>query len=140
MYNSKFRRKTGTPPCDKIYEDDGIDPRLSRKNVYQTKKSNRGYRLCKQVSDVLSILFSGACSDERLCGLGIKSVEPAPDTSCLRITVFPLYSTPQPDPEAIISFLKSAKSFLRKEVASEISRRRVPDFSFRVIVDPEKFL
>ncbi len=140
MYNSKFRRKTGTPPCDKIYEDDGIDPRLLRKNVYRIKKSNRGYRLCKQISDVLSILFSGACNDERLCTLGIESVEPAPDTSCLRITVFPLYSTPQPDPEAILLFLETAKSFLRKEVASEISRRRVPDFTFRVIVDPEKFL
>lgn len=56
------------------------------------------------------------------------------------MTVFPLYDDPQLDPEAIILLLKSAKSYLRKEVAVEISRRRIPDFTFRVIVDPDLFL
>ena len=45
-----------------------------------------------------------------------------------------------PDPELIISQLKSANSFLRKEVASEISRKRVPEFTYRVIVDPDCFV
>jgi len=84
--------------------------------------------------------FSGACRDERLGMLGIKSVEPAPDTSCLRVTVFPLYNASQADPEEIMLLLKSAKNFLRKEVAAEISRRRVPDLTFRVIIEPENLL
>lgn len=88
MNNSKFRRKLGPPPCDEMHEDDGIDPRLLPKNSYRAKNSHREQRLCKQIADILSILFSGACRDERLGMLGIKSVEPAPDTSCLRVTVF----------------------------------------------------
>ncbi len=140
LYNSKFRRKHEPPPCDEMHEDDGIDPRILRRNADRIKNSHQEHRLCKQISDVISVLFSGVCSDERLCMLGVESVKPAPDISCLCITVFPLYSTPQPDPEEIMLLLKTAKSFLRKEVAAEISRRRVPDFTFRVIIDPEKFL
>lgn len=140
LNNSSFRRKHGSPPCDEMYEDDGIAPRLLIKKYSRVKKCHREQRLCKQIAGVLSIIFSGACCDERLCMLGIKSVEPAPDTTCLRVTVFPLYGDPQPDPVEIILLLKSAKGYLRKEVAAEISRRRIPDFTFRVIVDPDYFL
>jgi ribosome-binding factor A len=123
-----------------MYEDDGVDPRLVDKNIYRVKRNHREQRLCKQIAGVLSIILSGACCDERLCALGIKSVEPAPDTTCLRVTVFPLYNDPRLNPEEIILLLKSAKSYIRKEVATEISRRRIPDFTFRVIVDPDYFI
>lgn len=140
MKKNSFRRPLCPPPCDEMHADDGIDLRLVKKKSYRIKNYHREDRLCKQIAGVLAILFAGGCCDERLSLLGIQSVAPAPDTSCLRVTVFPLYDDPQLDPEAIMLLLKSAKSYLRQEVAAEISRRRIPDFTFRVIVDPDLFL
>ncbi len=141
MNKSNFRRRLSAPPCAELHEDDGIDPRFIRKKRYNEKKHNfQNIRLCKQIERALSLLFAGGSGDERLTGIGVESVKPAPNMSCLMVTVFPVFRDPEPDPDMLIFSLESAKKHLRYEVAAEIRRKRMPDFRFRVIVDPEKFI
>ncbi|MCP4133711.1 MAG: ribosome-binding factor A [bacterium] len=105
---------------------------------HRSKYSNKDNRLCKQIETELLVLFAGAAEDERLNQLGVASVEPAPDISCLLVTVYPLYETDQPEPETILAWLHSAKSFLRQEIAAAINRRRVPELTFRVVPGAEE--
>ncbi len=141
MKNYNRSRRLSQPPCDELREGDGIDPRYMQKHHdIKQKRCHQNNRLCKQVEKILSILFSGGCSDDRFDGLSIASVEPEADMSRLLITVIPMYSDPVPDPEGVLQFLEMAKGYLRKEVACEIKRKRMPDFRFKVVVDPEKFI
>ncbi len=135
MSKSNFRRRLSAPPCAELREDDGIDPRFIQKNIYNEKKENfQNIRLCKQIERALSLLFAGGSGDERLNGIGVESVKPAPNMSSLMVTVFPIFRDPKPDPDMLMFFLESAKNHLRYEVATEIRRKRMPDFRFRVIV------
>lgn len=135
------KRIKGMPPCDELREDDGIPPWDSKKKSHHKGKPDyQNSRMCKQVETVLSLIFSGGGGDSRFTGLFVDSVTPLSDLAYLMITVMPLYRECASDPDMIIQFLESAKPFLRKEVAYEINRKRMPDFKFRVMIDPEKFI
>jgi len=84
---------------------------------------------------VLAGLFSGACDDERLWGLLVESVEPAPNASRLLVTVLPAGGAAKADPQESLIFLNSARSYLREEVAAAIRWRRVPDLVFQIYVE-----
>jgi ribosome-binding factor A len=132
------KTKKGTLPCDEIREGDGIPPRHIKKRAYhQVKPNYQNSRVCKQIETVLALLFSGGSNDDRFNGLFVDSVEQLSDMSFLLITVIPIYREQASDPDGIIQFLESAKPFLRKEVAAEINRKRMPDFRFKVVIDPE---
>ena len=78
--------------CGVINDDDAIDP---RHYFYNKRKHNRKYRkvfqLCRQVNDTLQMVLTDG--NERLDGLAIVDVVPAPDSRrmfCL------LYTSPSP--------------------------------------------
>lgn len=131
-------RRTGSPPCDELREGDGIDPRHVKSGRNNREKKNyQDSRLCRQIEKVLALLFSGAGYDDRFSGLYVESVKPEPDISCLLVSVYPLKHKSDLDPDSILMFLNSAKTYLRKEVAREINRKRMPEFKFRLIATPD---
>jgi ribosome-binding factor A len=70
--------------------------------------------------------------DEILQGLHVLAVDPAPDDSHLLVTVAPGPGIPARDGATILGRLAEAAPELRIEVASSITRRRAPSFSFQL--------
>lgn len=100
--------------------DGSAAPRVDRKAL----------QLCAQVAETLEQVFAEQ-EDDALRDLHVESVDPAPDSSHLLVTVRPLAQ--QADPIAIMGRLNEASVDLRLEMAGAITRRRVPALTFRVV-------
>lgn len=87
-------------------------------------------RLCKQVEEALAIALSGT-GDEILSRLAVESVEPAPDAGHLLVTVTFSSGGKIPDPAETLGRIHKATGWLREQVASAISRKKVPELAFR---------
>jgi ribosome-binding factor A len=94
--------------------------------------SRKGLQLCGQVRDALTAILPGL-ADEALRDLTVVSVEPAPHTGRLMVTV----AVPRPadatDRTPVADRLHAAASHLRTEVAAAVHRRRAPELAFRLI-------
>lgn len=121
------------PPCDELYEDDGVDPR-----TYFDRRSaeRRGVwalqRLCSQVAETLQVGLSWASAEPALWDVEVGAVEPDPDASRLLVTV---HARTASEVAAVRLALRRAAPFLRTEVAENIHRRRTPELRYRVEVD-----
>jgi ribosome-binding factor A len=122
-------RTTGASraPGGRYFFDDGIDPRKAGSSLEPTRSALHADGLCSQVADALAIIFGGASDDERLWDLGLVSVRPAPGGSRLIVTVCPLPGEKVRTVSEIHEMLKSARPFLRREIALAICRRRTPE-------------
>ncbi len=121
--------------CAEVSPEDGTDPRDWLKNLHGKKSQDtNAKRLCAQVAEAL-VLVLAAEPDERLNGLDVVSVEPAPDVKQLLVTVRSLAGvTESPNAGPILEALAQASGRLRCEVASAITRRRAPLLTYRVLV------
>lgn len=90
--------------------------------------SARSRQLCAQAREALSLALAGA-RDERLHDASILDVLPHPDASCLLVAVL----APEGAVEHVREAISESRSWLRREVASEIHRSRAPELVFRVI-------
>ncbi len=88
-------------------------------------------RFCKQVEEALAVAFAGGCGDEMLGELGVESVVPAPDAGHLLVTVCFVSKERIPDPLETLTRLHKATGWLRLQVGTAISRKKVPDLAFR---------
>jgi ribosome-binding factor A len=59
----------------------------------------------------------------------ILDVVPHPDASCLLVAVI----APDAELDAVRAALSESRSWLRREVAAEITRSRAPELVFRVV-------
>src|SRR5690606_31526860 len=75
--------------------------------------------------------------DDVLRGLYVDSVDPAPDSSRLLVSVAPLDPGDQTPSDVYLTKLMAVSGKLRSEVAASISRRKTPELAFRVIPPPE---
>ncbi|MFO0849548.1 MAG: hypothetical protein U0871_13475 [Gemmataceae bacterium] len=113
--------------------DDLQDPRLfhDRRGRHGRCTSRKGLQLCGQVRDALLGILPGL-ADEALRELTVVSVEPAPHTGRLMVTV----AVPRPadatDRTAVAARLAAAAGHFRTEVAAAIHRRRAPELAFRL--------
>ena len=122
--------------------EDGTDPIAfhDRRGRYRAKTGRRGERtpgrkalqLCGQVRDALHGILSD-CGDEVLHGLTVVSVEPAPNTGRLRVTVAVPRTADVTDRETASRHLLNAVGRLRAEVAASVNRKRAPDLTFVVM-------
>lgn len=127
----KPSRRQMLDSCAEIRDDDGVDPRdFFRKGRTGRKIDRKTLQLCAQVADSLNGLLV-ECRDERLQLLQVASVVPAPDASRLLVTVYPVVSTPMDD-VAVLQELVRATGRLRAEIATSITRKRVPQLTFHV--------
>lgn len=125
----KRRRSDLRDLCAHTHEDDGLDPRYTRKET--TRSSNRkDQQLCKQVQRCLASSLELECRDSVLSQLEVVEVVPDPNIGRLRVTIAPRASGVPAT--AIFERLQAAKGFLRSQVAAAISRKRVPELVFRI--------
>jgi ribosome-binding factor A len=87
-------------------------------------------QLCRQVERALGWAL-GECDDELLRELLVVSVEPAPNSRRLLVSVAPLERLA--NLIEIIRRLEAARGWLRSEVAAAITRRKAPELLFRCI-------
>lgn len=89
-------------------------------------------QLCAQVRRVVSQFLSLECSDEILQSLYVESVEPAPDATCMLVTL----NVPQElevERAEVLALLDQVKPTLRSEIGRTINRRKTPDLNFVLI-------
>lgn len=90
------------------------------------KHERKTAQLCEQVAEAISLALA-ECHNPLLAALWVESVEPAPTASRMRVIVSADIDT---DGDAILDALTHARHFLRRQVAGEINRKRVPELSF----------
>ena len=123
--------------CGQPGPDDGVDPRDFFKPPRIRKNSRKDWQLCRQVSETLSYVLSGECHDEILRGLMVDEVQPAPDSHRLLVSLSPFAPDARFNPILALERLQQTVGRLRSEVGRSISRRKVPELVFRVVVhDP----
>jgi len=128
----KSSRKAFDPLCAQRGPEDGLDPRDYFKPTRQKRDARKDWQLCRQVFETLNYVLSGDSHDEILRGLLVSEVIPAPDATRMLVTVQALDA--DADPTAILQSLQRAMGRLRAEVARSISRRKVPDLAFQVVL------
>jgi ribosome-binding factor A len=92
-------------------------------------RGHKDLQLCRQVFDALSLALADI-DDPLLDDLVLSSVEPAPSAARVQVTLVPARG--DLDLDAALERLNALAGDLRQEVASEVSRRRVPELVFRI--------
>jgi ribosome-binding factor A len=128
-------QKRTQPLCSELGPDDGIDPRDLLREAARKKGGRKTLQLCGQVAEALNYALAAVCNDDVLRELSVVAVQPAPDESRLLVTVAPTLPGPC-DPTQVLSHLQQALGKLKTEVATSIHRKRVPELTFRVALDP----
>jgi len=112
--------------------DDGSDPVRyhDRRRRHATASGDRPGRkalqLCGQVRDTLTTALAGS-GDDVLRTLTVTAVEPAPNAGRLLVLL-----AAAGDPGEADEHVHRAAGWLRTEVAAGITRRAVPELTFRV--------
>jgi ribosome-binding factor A len=115
--------------------DDGLDPKQlhGKQSWSESRQLNRkAQQLCGQVADALRVILP-ALADEVLQNLMVLSVEPAPHTGRLLVTVAGPVPTDVTDRDALTERLAKAGGRIRSEVAGAIHRRKTPELVFVAI-------
>ena len=102
-----------------------FDPAVFGGN-HHLKHERKTAQLCEQVAEAISFALA-ECHNPLLADLFVESVDPAPSASRLRVVVS---ADIDADGEAALDALDHARNFLRRQIAGEIHRKRVPELSF----------
>ncbi len=94
------------------------------------KLERKERQLCRQVQEAVSEALAGI-EDDVLLDVWVSAVEPAPDAGRLAIVV---EAPSRVSPDEVLARLDKFAGLLRAEVASAITRKRVPTLTFRVLV------
>ena len=130
MPSRKRNMETLRALCAQVHSDDGVDPKYEKKrSANRIGVCSRKLRqLCRQVAHALQLVLPDALSD---CDATLMSVEPAPNAGRLRVVVAVSQAC---DPTQVAERLKRLRGHLRSEVAQAVSRRRVPELTFTVVL------
>jgi ribosome-binding factor A len=133
MSTRKPSRREMLSSCAEVGPEDGMDPRDFQRQAAPRVANRKALQLCGQVMRTLHHVLSGECGDEVLRELIVHSVMPAPNTGRLLVTVALAASADTVDSSQVLERLQRAQGLLRSEVAAAISRRRVPELTFRLL-------
>jgi ribosome-binding factor A len=118
--------------CAEITPEDGTDPRDWLKGLHGPRLDKRKTKqLCAQVAETLSMLLA-AEPDECLNSLDVVAVEPSPADKQLLVTLRVLTSDPGVA-HVVLMALNTAAGRIRCEIASAITRKRVPLLLYRLV-------
>lgn len=126
----RFSRKPPEPLAAQTGPEDGMDPKeFFRKSGFRGP-GRKVMQLCGQVQHALYFILGAEVGDESLALLEVISVDPAPDSTRLLITV--------KRPESMTldeatTKLQEAGKAIRSEVAASIHRKKVPELVYRVV-------
>jgi ribosome-binding factor A len=133
MRRRKFKQKpTPLPVYGPLGPEDGVDPRTEARDRPRPVYNRRALQLCSQIAETLHSVLQGECDDEVLRDLLVESVEPAPDSTRLLVTVSLSPAAPERKPVDVLQRLHHAYGTLRSEVAAAIHRRKTPELMFRL--------
>jgi ribosome-binding factor A len=132
MKRRKSSHKQILDSCAEMGQDDGVDPRTFFKDLPAKKTNRKVLQLCREVERTVGWILAYESGDDLLSGLVIESVEPAPDSTRLAVTVLTEAPIDAPARGVILERLQRFKGQLRSEVAKAVCRKRVPDLVFRV--------
>ena len=96
------------------------------------RRDHKTAQLCRQVFRAVSLAL-GECADDVLRELVVHEVEPAPDASRLLVRVGFSAAVAAADVTGVadvLGRLGQASGFLRREVATAITRKRAPELMF----------
>jgi ribosome-binding factor A len=117
-----------------IGPEDGVDPRdVARGLRKPDARGRKTLQLCNQIFETLEQVLAEQ-EDEVLQGLHVVSVVPAPDESNVLVTVSPGAGVTPLEIASLQERLDYSSKELRMEVASAITRRKVPGITWRVAV------
>ena len=116
-----------------VGSEDGTDPRrdYDRRGLHGKPPGRKAHQLCGQVANALLVILPGL-ADEVLRELTVVSVEPAPHSGRLRVTVAGLAPADATDFDAVGEHLHRAAGLIRSEVAAAVHRRKAPELVFHV--------
>jgi len=122
--------------CGQPGPDDGIDPRNFFRPGRTRRVDRKDWQLCRQVLETLNFVLSGDSGDDLLRSLNVIRVVPAPDVHRLLVSVCPFASDATFSPAQTLTRLHQSVGRLRSEIARSISRRKVPDLTFELVLNP----
>ena len=93
------------------------------------KRHHKDLQLCRQVFDALTYALA-ELDDPVIDELALASVVPAPSSARVLVTLEPMRD--DLDPEVALCRVRELAAELREEVATEVTRRRVPELVFRI--------
>jgi ribosome-binding factor A len=96
------------------------------------RRDHKTAQLCRQVFRAVSLGLA-ECGDEVLRELVVHDVEPAPDASRLLVSVGFSAAASARSVVEVLERLGEASSFLRREVAGAITRKRAPELMFTFV-------
>ena len=100
-----------------------------------SRTAHKAAQLCRQAMQAISLALADS-SDDLLRELIVVSVDPAPDASRLLVTVTPAASSADVSPVELLARLDAASGWMRREVASAITRKRAPELMFTLSLAP----
>jgi ribosome-binding factor A len=123
-------RADGDDFAAELGSEDGTDPKTFHDRRMTAREprqgpGRKGLQLCGQVQNALIVALAG-CREDVVRELTVLTVEPAPHTGRLLVTV----AGPIPA-DVADQHLIAASPFLRREVARAIHRRKTPELVFR---------
>jgi ribosome-binding factor A len=114
--------------------EDGVDPRLRARPGRRGGPGRKSLQLCEQIAQTLGLVLASECDDDVLRDALVMEVVPAPDASCLLVTLGPAPSAEGWSPIDVLERIERHASQLRAEVAAAIHRRRAPELIYRVVL------
>lgn len=133
--NSKRRsRKQLFSSCDDVGSKGGVDPRMFLQNQSRGRPNRKALQLCRQISHTLGSVLAWESGDDLIRDLLVLSVDPAPDSSRVLVTVSLQTAA---DVSVVLEKLRQHSGRLRTEVAAAIHRKRAPELVFRVVKNGE---
>ncbi len=133
MKRRRFKDKPSPLPVyGPLGPEDGVDPRTELRDRPRPVHNRKALQLCSQIAKTLHGALQGECDDEVLRDLLVQSVEPAPDSTRLLVTVSLSPAAPERTPVEVLEHLHQAHGRLRSEIAAAIHRRKTPDLMFRL--------
>jgi len=133
MKRRRFKDKpTPLPVYGPLGPEDGVDPRTEPRDRPRPVYNRKALQLCSQIAETLHCVLQGECDDEVLRDLLVQSVEPAPDSTRVLVTVCLSPAAPDRTPVEVLERLHQAYGTLRSEIASAIHRRKTPELMFRL--------
>ena len=96
------------------------------------RRDHKTAQLCRQVFWALSMAL-GDCADDVLRELLVQDVTPAPDAGRLLVKVSFSAASDVVAVADVMARLDQAAGFLRREVASAITRKRAPELMFVLV-------
>jgi ribosome-binding factor A len=133
MKRDKPLRKIPREHCAEIGDDDGRNPRDDKHRHARQDAGRKARQLCRQVAEAIDWVLTSDVPDDFLRSLRVATVEPAPNSSRLLVTVVTDLSTDEAEPQLILERLKAYAGRLRAEVAGAINRRKTPTLAFQVV-------